>query len=212
MPDRAIRSRSQFWSHSLAYRAVRRGSAQVHRPGHVRRRPAPDDGTQTWKACWVNTLTSSNLVSSAQVYENYRAGSPRRSRTFSAAVQVSVATRYTTAASGITRALSGLRNGSNASTPPGAGTPVAAATRRPRRTANSASSAIATSNGRNASGWLNSRADRSAPRNRYASRTFGWPGDCGRGEDAAPDDERRRLEQQWPQAGERGDAGVPVEL
>ncbi len=34
-------------------------------PGHGRARPAMNAEAHTWKACWVNTLTSSNLVSSA---------------------------------------------------------------------------------------------------------------------------------------------------
>lgn len=55
------RFRSQFWAHSSTF-------SDVHRPLHrpLRRRSGQfRTPVQNWKACWDETLASSNLVSSA---------------------------------------------------------------------------------------------------------------------------------------------------
>jgi hypothetical protein len=56
---------SQFWSHSPASMGVQALTPQLlcHRSEHTR--PNPEAIANSWKACWGQALTSSNLVSSA---------------------------------------------------------------------------------------------------------------------------------------------------
>ena len=55
----------QFWLHSPPSGGVQRppGESFNRRPGHLR--PSLNVRTDSWKACWGQPLTSSNLVSSA---------------------------------------------------------------------------------------------------------------------------------------------------
>jgi hypothetical protein len=58
-------ARSQFWSRTDATSDFRRVWLAAQPASASAVRPALNRRPQTWKACWVHTLTSSNLVSSA---------------------------------------------------------------------------------------------------------------------------------------------------
>ena len=71
---------SQFWSHSALSGPVRTGPPRKLRRRSGQTRPSPDPGTNIWKACWGQPLTSSNLVSSAIALTGQYVEGPHRLR------------------------------------------------------------------------------------------------------------------------------------
>jgi hypothetical protein len=63
----SLRSWSHFWSHSPAFDTVRGAPTATRHRRSGRRQPALNANQQTWKVCWRQRLTSSNLASSAAV-------------------------------------------------------------------------------------------------------------------------------------------------